>query len=359
MLNIGVIFGGRSGEHEVSLMSSTSILKVMDKTKYNILPIGIDKAGEWYIFKGDYDKIINNTWKDEAIKAYFPADSNFKGIFAIENGKLLKFPLDIVFPVLHGPNGEDGTMQGLFELANIPYVSCGVLGSSIAMDKIYAKYLLERAGIPVARYKTVIRHELENDTDNMLNLLEAFFTYPVFVKPANLGSSVGITKVYNRSELLSALKLAAKYDRKILVEEFINGREIECSVLGNESPQASLPGEIIPCHEFYDYNAKYFDDGKSRIVIPAPISSEKTEEIRTLAIKAYKTLDCSIYSRVDFFIQKGTGKVYVNELNTIPGFTKISMYPKMWEATGLPYAKLIDRLIELSLERYADSKKER
>lgn len=359
MLNIGVIFGGMSGEHEVSLMSATSILKVIDSQKYNVLPIGINKKGEWYIFTGDYDKIINNTWQNEAIKAYFPADSGFKGIFTLENGQLQKHPLDIVFPVLHGPNGEDGTIQGLFEIADIPYVSSGVLGSSLAMDKVYSKLLMESAGIPVARYQVLLRHEFEENPEKPIDSLEAVFTYPCFVKPANLGSSVGITKAHNRSELLSAIILASKYDKKILVEEFIDGRELECSVLGNEFPEASLPGEIIPCNEFYDYNAKYFDDGKSKLLIPAPLSREKCDEIRALAVKTHKTLDCTIFSRVDFFIQKGTEKVYVNELNTIPGFTQISMYPKLWEASGLSYAKLIDRLIELAMQRYFDVKKER
>ncbi|MDI3534196.1 MAG: D-alanine-D-alanine ligase [Thermosediminibacterales bacterium] len=355
-LKVGVIFGGKSSEHEVSLMSATSILKVMDKNKYEVIPIGITREGEWYIYKGDFEKILKDEWLPEAKKAYMPSDNGYKGIFTIENGKVEKHELDVVFPVLHGPNGEDGTIQGLFELAGIPYVSCNVLSSSVAMDKVFTKRLLEQAGLPQAHYKVYMKNDITKSLEQTIKDIEQNFEYPCFIKPANLGSSVGITKAHNEKELAEGLKLASKYDRKILVEEFIEGREIECSVLGNDNPKASLPGEIIPCNEFYDYQAKYFDEGKSRLLIPAPLSEEKTEEIKQLAVKAYKALDCQIMARVDVFLQKDTQKVYINELNTIPGFTKISMYPKLWEASGLSYSKLIDELIRLSIERFEENR---
>lgn len=357
-IRVGVIFGGRSGEHDVSLMSARSILNAMDKEKYEVIPIGITREGRW-LLTGDPMKALESgvtagggvpvalvgdpTRRDLVQVDPSPADAPPRGIPQI----------DVVFPVLHGTYGEDGTIQGLLELANIPYVGAGVLGSAVGMDKAVAKALFERRGLPVAAYQLVMRREWESDSLPIIEQLEQRFGYPCFVKPANLGSSVGVTKAHNRDELVRALNLAARYDRKILVEEAINAREIECSVLGNDDPIASVPGEIVPSREFYDYEAKYIDDG-SDLIIPANLPPEVATEIRHLAVEAFKALDCAGMARVDFFLDRDTGRVYVNEINTIPGFTKISMYPKLWEASGIPYPELIDRLIRLAIERHRD-----
>ncbi|MCG0275371.1 MAG: D-alanine--D-alanine ligase [Thermosediminibacteraceae bacterium] len=351
-LRVGVIFGGQSGEHEVSLMSATSIINVMDKSKYDIIPIGITKDGRWHLFLGDVSKIKDGSWIEEAVPVFLPPDPTFKCAISLKDGVETRYYLDVIFPVLHGPRGEDGTVQGLFELMNIPYVSCGVGSSAVCMDKVFSKKLLKQEGLPVVDFKVFYKKDLPQGLSDMVIEVEKSFGYPCFVKPANLGSSVGVSKAHNREELKSAIMLAAEFDRKILVERFIPAREIECSVLGNDNPVASLPGEIIPSEEFYSYTAKYFDGGKSKLLIPAPLSAEETEKIRNLAIRAYKALDCSGMARVDFLISKVTGVIYINELNSIPGFTSISMYPKMWEASGLSYKELIDRLIELAIERH-------
>ncbi|SNX53953.1 D-alanine--D-alanine ligase family protein [Thermoanaerobacterium sp. RBIITD] len=348
-LNVAVLFGGQSGEHEVSKMSAKSIINNINKDKYEIYLVGITKCGEWYLYKGDVEKIETDEWKKEAIPVVIGPSTKYKGILTLKDGKYEFYPIDVVFPVLHGPNGEDGTVQGLLELLEVPYVGPNVLSSSLCMDKIFSKRLFKESGIPTPDFTIVYRNELNdiNKKDEIFNRVSGI-GYPCFIKPANMGSSVGITKVHNENELYDALKLAAKYDRKIIVEQGIDAREIECAVLGNENPEASIAGEILPAHEFYDYDAKYYDEA-SKLFIPAPIPDVKMEEIRDLAVKAFVALDCRGMARVDFLMDKNTGKVYLNELNTIPGFTKISMYPKLWEATGKPYPVLIDELIELAI----------
>lgn len=351
-LKVAVLFGGQSGEYEVSLNSAFSVIEVMDKEKYDILPVGITKDGKWKIFLGDISKIKNDTWQEDAIPALLPLDAGSKCIVSLEQGKEMRYYIDVVFPVLHGPRGEDGTVQGLLELANLPYISCGVTSSALCMDKVFAKKVLEHDGIPVVDYKVFYKNDMPGNLPDMVLEVEKAFGYPCFIKPANLGSSVGISKAADGEELKKGIELAFQYDTKILVEKFISAREIECSVLGNENPKASLPGEIIPSRDFYDYTAKYLDGDKSKLLLPAPLNKAETKEIQDLAIRAYKVLDCSGMARVDFLKSKITGKLYVNELNTIPGFTDISMYPKMWEISGLDYKDLIDNLIELALNRH-------
>lgn len=336
---IAILFGGQSTEHEVSRVSAVSVLKNIDKTKYDIFPIGITKDGKWIEYTGDYSFIENGEWeRDEACKKMNAQN------------KLFNKEVDVVFPVLHGLYGEDGTIQGMSKLLNIPCVAPGVLASAVCMDKVYTKYLLERFGIKQAEYVVVNAHEYREKKEEFLNSIEQKLGYPVFIKPSNSGSSVGITKAHNTEELLSGLEVALNYDRKVLVEKAINAREIEVAVLGNDYPRAAVPGEIIPGKEFYDYDAKYKDES-SRLLIPASLSSEKTEEIKKLAVTIFKILDCAGMARVDFLVDKVTEEVYLNEVNTIPGFTKISMYPKLWQASGKSYSDLIDELIELAVER--------
>ncbi|QUH21574.1 D-alanine--D-alanine ligase family protein [Alkaliphilus sp. B6464] len=358
-MNVMVIFGGKSGEHEVSLMSATSILRAMNKDKYNIITVGITKEGVWKLYEGPIDEIQSGAWEKTADEGSENAGLNThmsllptekgNGMIAFGNGRIEK--VDVVFPVLHGPFGEDGTIQGLFEMINIPYVGTGVLASSVAMDKAISKKLLQVDSIPQAKYGVVMFKEYKKDKMEVISKIEAKFKYPIFVKPANMGSSVGITKANTREKLKEAIELAGEYDRKIVIEETIIGKEIECSVLGNDDPIASLPAEIIPSAEFYDYNDKYFA-GTSKFVIPANLPESILNEVRDMAIRVYKLLDCSGLSRVDFFVESTTNRVLLNEVNTMPGFTKISMYPKMWEATGIKYEDLIDRLIELAIERF-------
>jgi len=363
-INVGIIFGGKSEEHEVSLMSAASVINAIDKEKYNVIPIGITKNGQWMLYEGPIEKIESGEW--EGISNKLLQDKPEDKLFSVipvggeetqvlsKTPPFLKNKIDVVFPVLHGPYGEDGTIQGLLEMANIPYVGTGVLASALCMDKAYAKKLFEMEGLSVVEYLVIMRHRLELNIKDYVSIIEKSFGYPVFVKPSNLGSSVGITKAHDRDELIMGLEEAAKYDRKILVERGIVGREIECAVLGNDDPVASVLGEIIPSHEFYDYEAKYFDDGKSKMIIPADLPKEKSNQIREMALKAYKALDCCGLSRVDFFLEKDTDKVYINEINTMPGFTKYSMYPLLWKETGLPYKDLIDKLIRLGIERFKD-----
>lgn len=352
-IKVGIIFGGQSGEHEVSLMSCVSVIQVMDKIKYDIIPIGITKAGNWKLFLGDISKIENGSWEDEAIPALLSPDPSCKCVITLKDGTESRYYLDVVFPVLHGPRGEDGTVQSLFELMNIPYVSCGVTSSAICMDKVFSKKILEQSGLPIVDYRVFYKRELLARMPEIISEVEEFLGYPCFVKPANLGSSVGISKAGSPSELESAMRLAAQYDTKILVERFIDAREIECAVLGNDEPSASLPGEIIPSRDFYDYTAKYLDGDKSKLLLPAPVSQKDITRIQELAIKAFKALDCSGMARVDFLMSKVSGNIYINELNTIPGFTRISMYPKMWEISGLLYKDLVDKLINLAFERHS------
>lgn len=353
-LNVAVVFGGKSGEHEVSLMSATNVINAMDKSKYNIHTIGITKQGKWMLYQGPVEKLQDGSWEQEANKL-----SNHDLIELLLSPMLngnQKGKIDVIFPVLHGPNGEDGTIQGFFEMLDIPYVGCGVIGSALGMDKAISKQLFIDAGLNVADYILTYKHEIKDNLQEVISKIEGKFKYPVFVKPVNMGSSVGITKAHDRAELESGLLEASKHDRKILIEEFIKGSEIECAVLGNNYPEASGVGEIIPSKEFYDYEAKYFDDGKSTLIIPAKLTAEEESSIREAAVRAFKALDCCGMSRVDFFLDRSTGKVYINEINTIPGFTKISMYPKLWDCAGLSYSKLIDKLIELAIERHMETK---
>ncbi len=351
-LNVAILFGGRSGEHEVSLMSATNVIKAMDKDKYNIYTIGITKAGIWMNYEGPADKIQDGSWEQEAKK--LDSSSLIKNLFSNILNADGKSSIDVVFPVLHGPHGEDGTVQGMLEVLGIPYVGCGVMGSAIGMDKEFSKLLFKAAGIPIGDYKVYYKHNINGSVQCVVKDVEQCFEYPVFVKPVNMGSSVGITKAHDRTELIQALIEACKHDRKVIIEAFVNARELECSVLGNNEPIASGVGEIVPSHEFYDYVAKYFDGDNSKIIIPAQLPAEKAEEVRQLAIKAYKAVDCCGMARVDLFMEKTTGQILINEINTIPGFTRISMYPKLWEASGLNYGELINKLIALAIERYRE-----
>lgn len=351
-IKVGIIFGGESAEHEISLMSASSIIKVIDKEKFNILKIGITKEGKWHLYFGEVENIENGEWIEKSVPAFISPDPGRKFLITLENGIETRYPVDVFFPVLHGPRGEDGTIQSIFELMNVPYVSCGVTSSALCMDKVFTKKILKHEGLPVADFKVYYKKDLPLKLHTIVREVEEALGFPCFVKPANLGSSIGITKAYNSDQLKDALFLAGEYDTKIIVEKFIPAREIEVSVLGNEDPVASLPGEIIPSNEFYDYTAKYFDGGKSKLLIPAPLAKEETEKVMSLAVKAFKALDCSGMARVDFLYSKLDGIFYINELNTIPGFTKISMYPKLWEISGIPYKELIERLIELAFEKH-------
>ncbi|MBZ9685040.1 D-alanine--D-alanine ligase [Clostridium estertheticum] len=336
---IAVLFGGQSTEHEVSRVSATSVLKNIDPAKYDIYPIGITKDGLWFEYTGKLDNIESGEWENDEF-------------FKIPEGQKLLFnkEVDVVFPVLHGLFGEDGTIQGMCKLLNIPCVGPGVMSSAICMDKIYTKYLLENFNIKQADYVVINAHEYVEDKDILIEKIEKKLGYSVFIKPSNGGSSVGITKAHNKEELILGLEEALKHDRKVLVEKAINAREIEVAVLGNDYPESSTPGEVIPAKEFYDYEAKYKSEA-SKLLIPAALSEVKLQTIKEQAIKIYKILDCAGMARVDFLVDKETEDVYLNEVNTIPGFTKISMYPKMWQATGKNFGTLIDELIELAIER--------
>jgi len=360
-IRVGVIFGGRSGEHEVSLASARSVMSAMDKEKYEIVPIGITKEGRW-IASGDPLMALEAGDAGVSQPVALLGDPSRRGLMRLEDTeqavKATRLAeLDVVFPILHGPYGEDGTVQGLLELAGIPYVGAGVIGSALGLDKAVFKDVMLAHGLPITDYLLVKRKEWETVPEEVMDRAEAALGYPVFTKPANLGSSVGIRKCHDREELTRGLTEAARYDRKLLVEAAVPAaREIEVSVLGNDDPIASVPGEIIPSREFYSYEAKYIDHGDeaSGLLIPAPISPEMTERVRDLAVRAYKAIDCAGMARADFLLSGETGELYVSELNTIPGFTTISMYPKLWEASGIPYPELIERLIDLAIERYQD-----
>ncbi len=362
-LRVGIIFGGRSGEHEVSLASARSIMREIDRTRYEVVPIGITKDGEW-IVGGDPMRELAEGVETGSSPAAILADPSRRGVWRVrsEGGTgaartlmaVCQAELDVVFPVLHGTFGEDGTVQGFLELAGIPYVGCGVLASALAMDKAAAKAAFRAGGLPVLPYVVIKRKEWERDPAGVIAAIgESLPGYPLFVKPANLGSSVGVSKVHDADELPAALALAARYDRKLVVERGIAAREIEVSVLGNDDPVASVPGEVVPCREFYDYRAKYIDEG-SELLIPAPLEDAMRERVRQMALSAYRLLDCAGMARADFLLDKESGELWISELNTIPGFTQISMYPKLWEASGLSYSRLIDRLIELAIERFED-----
>lgn len=354
-IRVGVIFGGQSGEHEVSLASARSVMRVLDRDKYEIVPIGITHTGRWLTGGDPLAQLMGGG--EAALGQPVPAagrDTRELVPGATGNG----FPrLDVVFPVLHGPYGEDGTIQGLLELANVAYVGCGVLASSLGMDKIASKQIFLAHGLPVTPFRTTRRAVWEAAPDSVIADVEAHLRYPVFVKPANLGSSIGISKARDRAELRAALDEAARYDRRLLVEQAVTqAREIECSVLGNDDPIVSMPGEIVPCNAFYDYAAKYLD-GRSQLLIPAPLPAEIAAQARSLALQAFQALDGAGLARVDFLLEGTTGKLYLSEVNTMPGFTSISMYPRLWEASGIPYAELCDRLIELALARHADTRR--
>ena len=354
-LHVAVIFGGRSGEHEVSLMSARSVLSVLDSAKYEVTQVGITHEGTWLTGTDVLDKFENNS-TDGLIPVLVSPDPSERGIYIMEGISGLKkwSDIDVYFPVLHGTFGEDGTLQGLFELADVAYVGAGVVGSSVGMDKGVFKDVMIANHIPVVDMMVVLRAEIENDMLSVIERAEKVSDYPLFTKPANLGSSVGVTKCSNRSDLQEGLMEAALFDRRILVQKGVkNAHEIEVSVLGNDEPVASVCGEVLPSREFYSYESKYID-GTSGLLIPAPLPDEISECIREYAVRAYKAIDCAGMARVDFFVEKDTNKIYLNELNSIPGFTEISMYPKLWEASGLPYQKLVDRLIELAMERKAD-----
>jgi len=352
-LKIGVLFGGKSAEHEVSLQSARNVINGLDKSKYEVIPIGISKEGKWllsntsnYLLNTNNPKLIKLNKSNKEISLY----AQGQGALSTLNDSTNKQKIDVIFPVLHGPFGEDGSMQGLLKLAGVPFVGAGVLGSAVGMDKDVMKRLFRDAGIPIGKFITLKSGDKIN-----FNRIKKELGLPLFIKPVNMGSSVGINKVRNEKEFKKAIKEAFKFDLKVIIEEFIKGREIECAVLGNTHPIASIPGEIIANQEFYSYDAKYINDGYV-IEIPAKIDKKTTKKVQELAVKVFKTLECVGMGRVDSFVKKN-GEVIVNEINTIPGFTDISMYPKLWEASGVPQTKLLDRLIELAIERFDKEKK--
>jgi len=352
-IRVGVLFGGRSPEHEVSLVSGASVIKNLDQSKYQVVPIGISKGGQWLVGKAALDILkggcrISGKWRGVLL----PEPSE-RQIVAVTKPRQVLQQVDVVFPVLHGSLGEDGTIQGLLELADVPYVGPGVLGSSVCMDKIIQKMICNQIGLPVVRFLSVTYNDYHKNSGNFIKSCR-LLSFPLFVKPANAGSSVGISKVHNRTELIKALVIAFKYDRRVIVEEAVKDPlEIECAVLGNDLPQASVLGQVIPSNEFYDYDAKYVD-GKSQVIIPAPLSQKVSDTIRRYAVLAFKALDLAGMARLDFLVERKTYRIYLNEVNTIPGFTSISMYPKLWQATGLSYSKLLDKLVSLALARYRD-----
>ncbi|MBU4047403.1 D-alanine--D-alanine ligase [bacterium] len=357
-LRVGIIFGGRSGEHEVSFCSASSIIKAIDKDKYTAVPIGITKEGRW-ISPQDSELALQSGRIEGKNTVILLNNSFSKSLVCIDNNQRLDKSsalekLDVIFPVLHGPYGEDGTVQGLLELANIPYVGAGVAASAISMDKDLMKTIFQQKGLPILRWLTIKRKDWHKDKEEILSLIQKSFEYPLFVKPTNLGSSVGITKVHKKEELKEAIDLASSYDRKILIEEGLEEvREIECSVLGNDEPQTSVVGEVKPAGEFYDYDSKYIDE-ETQLIIPADLPDGVSREVQEIALRAFKAVDGAGMARVDFFVSKKENKIYLSEINTIPGFTSASMYPRLWEASGVSYPDLIDQLIQLALERYRD-----
>ncbi len=357
---LALFFGGCSSEHEVSCLSAASILANIPSDKYEIYTVGITKQGNWYLYTGAAESIANGSWEQSPANrvAFLSPDPRVHGLL-VQNGDTFEtLPIDVIFPVLHGKNGEDGTIQGLFQLSGIPYVGCRTLASAVCMDKVFTNLLLDSFGVPQARFLWFYAMDYKKKKEGVRQeIADRLGGYPVFVKPANAGSSVGVSKVHNESELDAAVAVAAKEDGKILIEEFIDGQEVECAVLGNETPQASLVGEILASADFYDYEDKY-KSGTSRTEIPAHLPAETMEAIRSIAVHAYRSLGCSGLSRVDFFVRKSDGAVLLNELNTLPGFTSISMYPKLWEAGGVKYPDLLDRLIRLALEPQPKQSKE-
>jgi D-alanine-D-alanine ligase len=359
-LKVGIIFGGRSGEHEVSFCSASSIMKAINRNKYTVVPIGITKEGRW-ISPQESALALQSGRIEGKSTVILVNNPSGKSLISIDNHQEFKKEtwegkLDVIFPVLHGPYGEDGTIQGLLELADIPYVGAGVAASAVSMDKELMKTIFKQKSLPVLKWLTIKRKDWQKDKEEILSLIQNTFEYPLFVKPTNLGSSVGITKVHRKEELEKAIDLASSYDRKILIEEGLEGaREIECSVLGNDEPQTSVVGEVKPAREFYDYDSKYIDQA-TQLIVPADLPENVSEKVRKIALCAFKAIDAAGMARVDFFVTKKENKIYLNEINTIPGFTSVSMYPRLWEASGVSYPELIDRLIQMALERYQDKK---
>ncbi len=352
-LQLGILYGGRSGEHEVSLMSARSVLSVIDREKFNVVEIGISRKGQWLVGENLWTALQNERYEGLKSAIFLPTPQN-KAVYVLEEGEMKPYAeLDVVFPVMHGTFSEDGTLQGLLELADIAYVGAGVLASSVCMDKGLFKDVMIANDIPTLDYAIFNRTDIESDIETVLDQAESVAPYPLFTKPANLGSSVGISKCTSRSDLMEGLMQAASFDRRIVVERGVDqAREVEVSVLGNESPRASIPGEIVPKDIFYTYAEKYIND-TADLLVPADISPETMALIQNYAIRAYQATDCAGMARVDFLIDRENGDLFLNEINTIPGFTRISMYPKLWEASGLPYATLIERLIDLALARKA------
>ncbi len=358
-VRVGVLFGGKSGEHEISLLSAKTVIRALDEAGYETVRLGITKSGEW-LTAGDplaqLAKSENGEEREEGSK-FSLIPSHPSQLPLLEQSKRMP-TVDLIFPVLHGPYGEDGTVQGLLEMIELPYVGCGVLASAVAMDKITSKALFAAAGIPQVAYRTLLRRNWAENREKILDELESALPYPLFVKPANLGSSVGISKVRQRAQLAHAITLACRYDRKVLIEAGVHdARELEVSVLGNDEPWTSVVGEVIPANEFYDYEAKYLDKG-SRLLIPADIPAALADEVRQMAARAFQALDGAGLARVDFLLS-GDGQLFLNELNTMPGFTASSMYPKLWEASGVSLSELVHRLVDMALERHADRQQNR
>jgi len=360
-IKVGVVFGGRSGEHEVSLRSAASIIEILDLEKYEVIPLGITREGAWIARESAWKLLKEGRCSQKSARALWMTDPDNPGIFIIEktNNQWILHEvvnLDVVFPVLHGPYGEDGTVQGLLELVDIPYVGSGVLASSLGMDKVVMKQIYQQENLPVGPYLFFNQNDWHKEKIKWEENIAKKLGYPCFVKPANLGSSVGISKVNKQEDLGPAIKEASRHDEKILVEALLQGREIECSVLGDEDPRASLPGEVIPGNDFYDYDAKYGDKA-SKLIMPADLSQAITEEVQELSIAAFKAIGATGLARVDFFVDTNHQKVIINEINTMPGFTSISMYPKLWEASGLSYRQLVEELIELAIQRHKRKRK--
>ncbi|MCS1351469.1 D-alanine--D-alanine ligase [Mechercharimyces sp. CAU 1602] len=357
-IRVAVLFGGKSGEHEVSLHSAASVLQAIDRDRFEVVPIAITQTGEWH--RGSealplLEKSLNRGALKE-MKEVLERETAISASSISGDITGLKEQVDVVFPVLHGTFGEDGTMQGLLEIADIPYVGAGVLASAVGMDKVMMKKVFAHEGLPQGDFTYYMRFQIEKDLEQVMDEVEARFGYPCFIKPANLGSSVGISKADDRDRLHKGLKEAARFDRKVVVEEYINAREVEVAVLGNDEPEASVPGEIVSSNDFYDYRAKYID-GKSEMQIPAQLPAETLEEIRHLALQCYRAIDCTGLSRVDFFVRHDDRKIFVNEINTMPGFTPYSMYANLWKHSGLTYASVVTKLIELAMQRYEEKKK--
>lgn len=372
-LRVGVLFGGRSAEHEVSLASARNVMDALRAAGHEVVPIGITREGRWLASGDPHKELTTQIMHRPLLTVHAAAGQHVNGSTKLEplerkaatnatNWALLPQanqdaplpPLDIIFPILHGPYGEDGTVQGLLEMAGLPYVGCNVMASSVAMDKATAKKLFALEGLPQAEYRVVLSKQCQQQSARVLDKLEEALAFPLFVKPSNMGSSVGVSKARNRAELADALELAGRYDRKLIVEQAVpHAREIEISVLGNDEPIASVPGEIVPGNEFYDYAAKYENDA-SQLIIPAQLTAEQTKLVQQIAVRAFRSIDGAGLARVDFLMDGASGALYLNEVNTMPGFTRISMYPKLWAASGLDYPALVNRLLELALERHAE-----